>query len=200
MRGSLDDTDERALVEGFLAKDERASARLIACLIPLLRSEIGRRWPRFIRLIDDVAAEALLTMVRWRETGKIRPDESLDALAARLVNCSAIVERKRQNRLRERETHMEFEAEDPGAGALEQLLSQELAQRLWALVHRLKPRQQEALQAKLKEPPPMAEALGMATAPARLLLFRARAALLDLAIEAGIELPATFLPAEGTHG
>jgi DNA-directed RNA polymerase specialized sigma24 family protein len=95
--------------------------------MPLLKQELERRWPALRALHDDVLGEIAVALVAWRaeardgDTSKLRPEEPLDALAARLVNAQA---RKVRRSLRgewEQRGRYAHEApvpDDPGPEAL----------------------------------------------------------------------------------
>ncbi len=172
---------ERAELEGFASGDPAGSRRFLYALQTAVRSEVRRRWPSLRHVADDVEAEALETVVRWRAEKRLRPGESLAELVGRLVKQCANGAKKRAMR---DERLASAEASLPAAGpeSAEELLAREEGRAgLWGLVGRLAPRDQAVLRAKAQEPPPMAEAHGVAPDHARQLFRRAKLALLALA-------------------
>jgi hypothetical protein len=172
---------EAKLIAGFLSRKPGADSLLIVELEPLLRSEVQRRWRRFIHHKDDLVQSALVKLCELRETeeGRAAITPPLDELAKALVDAPA----RRLKRapemlpLEDRDAPVPPDQED--LARLKYLLN--LAQGL-PLPLRTALRAHAAHQ--LGEGPPPHVALGSSENAARMQVTRAIAAVYRLAKEA----------------
>ncbi len=188
---TLEARDDRTLVEGFIAGDEPRTRALLERLMPLLKQELDRRWPALKDLHADILAEIAVTLVTWRaearegDASKLRPDESLDLLSARLVNGQARKVRRARRGSWEFQTRYRFEPSassepDPESEALEAETRQEVR----AAIDRLPPQHAHVLRITLAHDaglgPEAHVALECSKGTARMQISRARQALVGL--------------------
>jgi DNA-directed RNA polymerase specialized sigma24 family protein len=167
----------------------------VRLLLDAIRAESLRRWPRMQRYADDVEGRCLVLLMRWKAEGKSFAEDTIQSLAALLVNRSAVTERRAQQVVKRVKEAAASDVEPEATSAEDETVANDLAAKLWELSAGLKASFQSVLRAHdaaQQGGPPIAEALGLEPASARKLLERAREALLARAKANRVEL-ATWL-------
>jgi RNA polymerase sigma factor (sigma-70 family) len=186
------DLDEAALLAAFRAKDEACYEAFFALLMPAIRSIIRSRWKSLRYAHGDMEGDCLERLIEWRGSGHLREDETIRQLAERLVNASALVvtrEEERDERLVEATQAIEPER---SPDTEEKLVDAELRQRVWKLQSTLEPKHQRVLEAYAqaeREDRSIAEILGVTEENGRKMAQRAREALAQAIRRAKLTAP-----------
>jgi hypothetical protein len=189
--------DDRTLVSGFIAGDAARTRELLERLMPLMNHELRRRWPALRAQHDDILGAIAVTLVTWREevrdgeSKKLSEGESLDSLAARLVNVQARKARRALSIERDmRDAHRHQPAATDQLGPEAAALRAE--ERTWVEdgIAELPPSHAQTLRACLAhdsgQGPPPHRALDCRKATARKRIQRAGEALFEVLLRKGV--------------
>jgi DNA-directed RNA polymerase specialized sigma24 family protein len=180
--------EDTTLLEGFVAGDEGRTRQLLERLVPAMEGCLRRRWPALEGAHRDIIGACGVVLVQWRaelragRSSKLRLDESIVALADRLVHQEARVARRWRRNVVVLEEGLAAQGPPADPPTPEgTLLDAEDRRRVEDALAKLPLSAEQTLRAQLlhesAEGPPLHQALGCSPGAARVRLTRARQAL-----------------------